>query len=566
MGSTRRPCVSTGRHHRARPVRWPGAAFATLLIASMAGLEARAERPRVYAIEGATIIVAPGRVIENGTLVMRDGLIESVGSDLTVPPDAVVVDAAGQTLHAGFIDACTSAGVARESDAQGGGERSNVAAPGAAHPISRIRPERRVLDRLDLADRQIANERRMGFTTGLCVPDRGIFRGTSALVSFGEEPAADNVVVADAAQHVAFESGAFGEAYPTSLMGAIASIRQGLEDARRHHVWQERYAADPRGMKRPDTLSAYEPLSRAASGAMPVVFEGSSPSNVLRAIGLGKEYGLRTMVTAPSSVYEVLDQLRASGVPLILPLAFPDKPDMKDADEAAGVGTLELERYLGARTNAGRLAGGGVTFALGTCGMVNPSDFPANLREAIGAGLSAEDALAALTTVPARLFGVERSMGTLEVGRTASLVLESGPLFAEETKPVRVWVDGREFPIEEKRRHGDPNAKVDPRGVWSVVWNVQGQKLTRVWEIRGEPGSLEGTAETSAGTVSFHAVKLRGNELTLLFPAGESGGVLEIVVIVEGEKFEGEGELPGGETYSVDGTRTAGPETKEGAR
>jgi hypothetical protein len=342
-------------------------------------------------------------------------------------------------------------------------------------------------------------------------------------------------------------------------MGAIAAIRQGFEDAKRHEVWQARYDSDPRGMKRPDTLSAYAPLALAASGKIPVIFDARTPANVLRALSLAKEYGLDAMILGSGNDDEVLDGIRISGRPVIVSMAFPEKPDVDDPDEALDTTTETLRRYLGARADAGPLAAAGVPTAIGTCRMKNVSDFPSNLRKAIDAGLTADAALAALTTNPAKLYGVERSMGTLEAGKAADLVVESGPLFAEKTKPVRVYVDGVEYAIEEKKLKGDPNAKVDPRGTWSVALTVAGSAVTRTWTIGGAEGAYEGTAETREGTVTFTSVHLAGNEMTLVQPSSRGGGSITITIVITGESFEGEGEFPGGTSFTLKGTRTAGP-------
>src|SRR5213593_1273445 len=150
---------------------------------------ALAERPRVFAITSARVIVAPGQVVEEGTVVLRDGLIEAVGKDVKVPPDAVTVDGKGKTVHAGFIDACSEAGLARPDGAAaaGGppppagpaGGRTSVTQPppGAVHPITRVRPEKRMLDQLEISEKDDEKRRNMGFTAALAVPGPGIFRG-----------------------------------------------------------------------------------------------------------------------------------------------------------------------------------------------------------------------------------------------------------------------------------------------------------------------------------------------------------------------------------------------------
>src|SRR3990172_7394474 len=121
---------------------------------------ARAERPRVYAISEATVVVSPGRLIESGRIVIRDGLIEAVGADVPIPPDATEIDGKGHWVYAGLIDAYSSLGLKEEAPSAGAptagegmapaGPRRQQAGqpPGAVHPISRVRAERRVRDQL----------------------------------------------------------------------------------------------------------------------------------------------------------------------------------------------------------------------------------------------------------------------------------------------------------------------------------------------------------------------------------------------------------------------------------
>ena len=249
-----------------RPVRLRLPAVAGSIFALAVALgPARAERPRVYALTGASVQVAPGRVLEHATIVIRDGLIEAVGTGVPVPPDAVVIDSTGKLIHAGFIDACSEIGTRPAPPARpGAGDKSAAGdkpAAGAAHPIAGIRPERRVFLEISLAEKDREKHRSLGFTSVLAVPKGGIFRGTSALLALGDGSVADNVLRPAVAQHVTFESGNFGEDFPTSLMGAIAAVRQGFLDARRHDEWQKLWDADPRGLKRPDTSSAWAPMS-----------------------------------------------------------------------------------------------------------------------------------------------------------------------------------------------------------------------------------------------------------------------------------------------------------------
>jgi hypothetical protein len=374
------------------------------------------------------------------------------------------------------------------------------------------------------------------------------------------------------AQVVGFESGGFGQGYPSSLMGAIATVRQTLLDAKRQALWASRWEANPSGVQRPEFLPAWAALAPVAEGKKPVLFDVRDAGNVERALALTKELGLNTMILASggeSARHGTIEMLKAAQRPVILPLAYPEKPKVETADEALNVTLEALERWDAAPENPAKLSQAGVSFALGTCRLSSPTEFPANLRQAIERGLPAEVALAALTTIPAKMLGVESALGTVVPGHIANLVVWDGAadgpdgVFQEKVKPVIVFVDGTRFDIEQKKSKGDPNAKVDPRGTWSISYTIMGRPITRTWTITGKEGAYGGTAETQRGVVEFSSVTLVGNEMTVVLPGEGSRPSQELIVVITGEALEGTGEFPGPSgtvTYTIKGTRTAGPE------
>ena len=543
---------------------------------SLAVLPLSAERPRVYAITGATLVPAPGEQIESGTIILRDGLIEAVGASVEVPPDAVEVDGDGLYVYPGLIDPNTQLGL-RRRESEGGGQRAGGSpfAPqrretpvGAVHPLSRVHPEQRAAYRLvpfeDDRKREAERYRELGFTTVLAAPDSGIFRGSSAVIQLLDDtPVAEMILRNDVAQHLAFESGRFGQGYPTSLMGCVAAIRQTLLDAQRYSTWTARYATNPKGMPRPEQVAAYDALSLLISRTQPAFFHADSPDDFLLADRLTNEFDLSAVVSASGHEWEIVDQVRATGLTLILPVAFPEKPKVDDEDEALDVDLRTMRRYAQAPAASGQLHEAGVRFAFTTQGLKNLADFPRNMRKILEAGLPEETALAALTTVPAELLGIDSILGTLEPGKIANLVAYDGPIFGEETKAKRIFVDGVEYKVKEKKQpEGDPDAVVDPRGDWSVVFEFAGRTIQRTWTISGKRDNYSGTAETQSGTVSFDEVKLLGNMLTVMFPARGGRSSMELTVVIQGDTFEGSAEM-GPRTVPVKGTRTSGPEGGE---
>lgn len=543
-------------------------ALAALLAASAEA----AETPRIYAITGATVVKAPGSVVEEATVVFRDGLIEAAGAGVQPPPDAVTIDGTGLWVYPGLIDASSELGLKTESGERGGGSgfggaRREIPA-GAVHPIARIRPETRARDRLLPFDgdrkRDVERIRNLGFTVALVRPGRGILRGSSTAILLADDrPVAGMILRDDVAMHAAFEQGSYGEGYPTSLMGSIAALRQSFHDTLRHAEWSARYEADPAGMKRPDRNAAYAALGPVVGARQPIIFHTDHPQDTLMALRLGREFGLEVAVAVSSYEWEIAGRLADAGRPLIVSLGRPDKPDVASEDEALDVDRATMRRYLESPAGPARLHEAGVLFALTLDGLKNSADFHKRMGEILEAGLSEEDALAALTTVPAGLLGIDRVVGTLEPGKIANAVVTDGPLFEEETRIRHVFVDGIDYEIKVKEKpEGDPDAVVDPRGEWSVVFDMGSRTVTRTWTIGGEKDAWEGTAETRSGTITFDAVKLKGNVLTVTFPGQGGRPPNDVTVVIEGNEFEGTTEF-GPRSVSVTGSRTSGPEGGE---
>jgi imidazolonepropionase-like amidohydrolase len=418
-----------------------------LILMTSAGF---ADRPRVFCIRGATVVPEPGERLEDATVVLRDGLIEAVGRYVDPPPDAVIIDGDGLWVYPGFIDPMVS--LAEQSAAAG-----DANPRGPVHELSRIHPEHRASDELTpFAGDQAEKARRLraqGFTTVLAVPADGVLRGTSAAVLLSDDvPVSEIILRNDVAQHIGYDHGSYGGSYPTSLMGAVAAIRQALLDAQHHAEWTRRYERNPVGMERPDHQAAFEALGRIVAGDQPAVFHADSPDDVLLSARLADEFELDAAIVASGHEWEVADQIKATGRTVILPLAFPEKPEVGTDDEALDVTIKTMRRYLGAAVNAGRLEEAGVRFALTTHGLDDLALFRKHLARMVDEGLSEEVALAALTTVPAEVMGIDEVAGTLKSGKIANVAVLDGPLFHKGTAVQRVWVDGTEYRTDAKKK------------------------------------------------------------------------------------------------------------------
>lgn len=530
--------------------------------------------PRIHAITGARIVTAPGKVIESGTIVLRDGLVEAVGPKVTAPPDATVIVAEpGWTVYPAFIDAASAVGLDTESNGappagRGGGEPKAV---GSRHELKSVHPEDRVVDRVDLTHASIARHREMGFAAAHVLPEKGVFRGESAFLMLRAGPASEVVARGQLAQVIALESSSFmARQYPSSKFGAVATVRQVFLDAARQGEWSQRYAANPAGMAPAQYRSSDAPLLAVLGGERLPVFVTINGLDPGRFGTLAGEFSLKGLTVARGLGDRAAD-LRAAGMPVLLPLETPAKPELKDGDDAIETTLREMQQSLLAPGLPAALDAAGVQVAFVTSGMKNPRSFQENLAAVVKAGLPPDKALAAVTTTPAALLGLAGSMGTLEPGKQANLLVVAGDLFAESPTFRHVFVEGYHEEIEPEETVGDPNVIVDPRGVWQVSMEVMGRASESKWTISGMQDAggkrrYSGFSDSQrAGRRDFSSVDLKGNALTVISGGGQ-GGEMKITVIVAGEKLSGETTMTserGSATMKIDGRRVSGPEGAE---
>ena len=402
---------------------------------------APAQPPGVHALTGVRVVVSPGQAIDGATVVFRDGILEAVGQAVEVPPDARVWDREGLTVYAGLIEPY-AARPWPEQDAEEGD------APSGLHPNHLVRPERRMVAwaRDASADRKL---REAGFTTALVLPADGLFRGRGALVNLSEGPLTGDVLRAELAQVAGMTTDSLGGGYPSSQMGAVALFRQTVLDAGHHRAaWRawNRRPAQPR----PRTDTALRALEAAAAGEERMILESGDALDGLRLAALAAELGLDAWIVGSGDEYRWLDRVAALGLPRLVPLDFPELPDVGDDDDLA-IGLDELRHWDLAPENPKRLLDRGVVLAFTSHRLEPPKSIHLSLRRSIDAGLTAEEALAALTTTPAALLGIADRAGTVEPGKMANLVVVEGGLFVDDPKIRELWIDGVRHEVKETK-------------------------------------------------------------------------------------------------------------------
>ena len=506
-----------------------------------------------HALVGARVVTAPGQVLDDATVVIRNGLIQSVGRNTEAPAGARVWDLTGHTIYPGFIDAHADLGM--DAVPEGGDV-------GPTHWNPQVRAWFSTTRNLQDDPERRAALRSQGFGTALVVPTEGIFRGTASVVNLGDAGVRDRVLRSDLVQAVGFQrSFSLGGAYPNSSMGTIALIKQTFMDTDWYMRAWGAYEDSGRAFLPPETSEALAALADAVQGNQPIVFETGSEEEYLRAYKLAAEYGVDAWYRGSGEEYRIIDVLRGRTDPLIIPLSFPDAPDVDDPESALNASLADLRDWYLAPTSPAQLADAGIRFAITSGGLSSLNEFLPNLRIAVARGLSTSDALAAITTTPAALLGLENTHGTIEEGRVANLVVSEGDLFTEEATVRDVWVRGQAYEVTRP-------PEIDPRGTWLITsddeWGFEAElrlegplnRLRGSIDIAGPDGasidlaSAEVVAETGRIKVGFDGEDLGYEGVALL--AGS----------VRGEEFYGWTSLPNGANPSFRGSRT---EAFEGA-
>ncbi|MFT5515686.1 MAG: hypothetical protein ACI80V_001812 [Rhodothermales bacterium] len=549
---------------------------------------------RTVAITGATVIPSPGVVLENATVIIRDGLITDVGVGVALPYDARVIKADSMFVYAGFIDPLSHVGQEAPRQPQGGGfggggggGQEPVADRGNP-PFDRagLEPYRHVRDLLDPEHDSVSGLRDAGFTAAHAVPRGRMLPGSGAIVLLHGSTADAMVLSSDVSFFAQFQ--AARGMYPGTPMAMTAKMRQLYREADRRHGLTALYEDDPSGMSRPPVDPVHAAFFPVIEGDKVIFFHVADALEAHRAIKLREDLGFRLVLTGLSQGYDLAEKLAKSGVPLAVTTNFPDKPgwmaslkrdslqtliddydpDTRTAtwrDTEAEIRSLEARQALAREdyvTNAAQMSAAGATFAF-TSIDTRPDKIISNIREMLAAGLDTTVALAALTTNAADLIGASRAMGSIETGKLGNLVLVSGPLFDEGSEIKHVLIEGTVYDIEAGSGEGRSGSG---GGRGGNADGGDGDSLVGMWSLLAEtpdggiPGRLEITEGSSGlrGWLTYEGVSTAipidsitqdGRDVSFSFQSPD--GFIAVKVRRDRDGMSGFATLDGGEAMPV---------------
>lgn len=423
---------------RAGALALGGIAFAGWLITP----HAHAAKVPVYAITKAKVVTVSGAVMDNATVVLRDGLVVDVGPTAVIPRDARIFDGTGLTITPGLIDAYSGAGMPTPRPAGGGAAAAAAAPTPAATPAPNpIAPASNIYERVRASEALRARD--SGVTTIVPIPREGLVFGSASVMNLvGERP---EMMVVKPNIALAASLSTLGQRYPGSLMGTMAFFRQALLDGTHHRAEVAAYDKAPSGKKRPTFDPGLDVWANVAGGALPLLLQTPRIGDLRRAFALADEFQLKLVLAGNTHAFEEVALLKERKPSLLVSVNFD--PPRTGGFFGGGDDDKERADIENAEKNPATLDKESIRFAL-VSGFA--PDFLVGIRKAIEKGLPRETALRAVTLTPAEILGVADRMGSIEKGKIANVVVWSGEPLTKEAKIKMVFVDGELYEPEEK--------------------------------------------------------------------------------------------------------------------
>ena len=384
------------------------------------------------AIVNATVVLSPGNLIENGTVLFRNGKIIDVGQNISIPKNTVVHDKKGLYVYPSFIDVTTSFGVKAPTRASSSGRSASYEASREGYYWNdHILSDFNAASAFNYDTKTAKTLRAHGFGVVNTHRNDGIHRGTSVVVALDDQSNNSyRIINSNAAEQLSFSKSAqYNQSYPGSVMGAMALIRQFYYDL----DWYKKGGSNSKDLAIEAAIKNY---------SLPKIFYAENKLNVMRAVKISKELGLNFSVVSTGLEFENISELAQHNPTLIVPVSFPKAFDLTDLNIVEKLTLQQLRRWNQAPSNLSVLEKNNISFAITPQGTKNAEEFMSNIQKAISYGLSENKALEALTTQPAKILNMQGKVGEIKKGAYANFLVSSGPLFNSNTIIFENWTLG----------------------------------------------------------------------------------------------------------------------------
>lgn len=368
----------------------------------------------------------------DAVFIIENGKIIAAGPNIAVPSDAQVIDLKGKYIYPAFIDMYADVGLKWPEPAKSSGNQFNSKVIGPYSWNEAIHPEKRAVQFFQYQPGLMQPYLSNGF--GLIVSHRadGIMRGTGTMVYTLPESSEKAFLKADAAQYLSFDKGSSPQDYPSSLMGSIALLRQTLLDA----GWYQ--SAKP--LETDLSLEAWNQYK-----SLPGIFQITNAYEMGRADKIARESGYRWIYKTAGDEYQILSQVKALNPVCIVPVNFPKPLAPSDEGDWKYISMNELLHWEQAPLNPALLYKEGIKFALTSDGLKDKAAFLPNIYKSIRYGLPSRAALAALTSIPASLTGMQARLGSLDPGKDAVFFIAADSLGSAGFEIAEIWSGNQRY-------------------------------------------------------------------------------------------------------------------------
>lgn len=414
-----------------------------------------AQSPPAFALENVTIHQSDGSVIESGTIIWRDGVIEAVGSNTDIPFDAYSVIDGGDSLHVypGFID-----GLGTWGSPELPGSPQQVKDPGnPGYERAGIQPDRSASDHLDPSDSTITNVMKAGITTANLGLKGYMLPGQPDLFFLNGEETPDYLFKKSTGYQFAFEGAPGGwtsRAYPSTIMGVMAQFRQLLYDTEALQEHIQYFAAAEGSIQPPKRNGVIESLFPVWNGDAKLFANIDTPENFERLMILNNEFDLDIIIVSGKSMFYKVSELKEMNIPVLASIELSKKSDwMKDDEEESAEPESEEEEhyrerqadaYRATAENIRTLIDEGVQVGFASAGL-KADKFLESLRTLKDEGdLTEDEILRILTINTAEILNIDDALGDLKTGKNASIAVFNSP-FLEEKAAVKMVISNGEI-------------------------------------------------------------------------------------------------------------------------
>lgn len=406
-----------------------------LFAAQLAEAQNAKGKTGTFALTNANIVTVTKGTLQNGTLVIADGKISALGNNISIPEGAEVIDCTGLSVYPGMIEGGAKLGLT---------EVGSDARTRDYNEIGDVIPQMKALTAINPNSVLIPVTRISGVTTSLAVPDGSLFPGTAALINLhGYTP--DQMYAGFEAVVLNFPStgkrGRWDSRSEEDIKKDAEKALKQLTDAWEKALAYHRIDSAIRSKNSKEELKYYpemENLLPVVRGEKTLLVEVNTANDIKAAIDWVSDKDIKVVFSGVSEGWRMAEELAEAKIPVI-------------AGPVLSIPNREYDRYDRAYANPGIMHKAGVKVAIKTADAENVRNLPYNAGFAATYGMGKDEALKAITIVPAEIFGVADKLGSLEEGKIANIFVTDGDPFETKTQVKHLFIEGWKIPLESRQ-------------------------------------------------------------------------------------------------------------------